>query len=131
MSLTDPISDMLTRIRNAQAAGLDVVEMPFSKLKGEVVGVLKHEGYLTDFVVEGGKKKVLRVYLKYTEDHEPVIRGIRRESRPGLRRYVPAGKIPRVLSGLGVAVLSTSSGVMTDKEARKQKVGGEVLCSVW
>jgi small subunit ribosomal protein S8 len=122
---------MLTRIRNALGADLDVVEMPYSRLKGDVVGVMKREGFLTDYVVEGGRKKVLRVYLKYTEAREPVIKGIQRESRPGLRRYVQADSVPRVLGGLGVGILSTSSGVMTDKDAREQHVGGELLCSLW
>jgi small subunit ribosomal protein S8 len=122
---------MLTRIRNALAARQDVVEMPYSRIKGDVVGVMKREGYLTDFVIEGGKKKTLRVFLKYTGEQEPAIRGLKRESRSGLRKYVQADKLPRVLGGLGVAILSTSSGIMTVKEARKQNIGGEVLCSVW
>jgi len=131
MSWSDPLADMLTRIRNAHMAALDVVVMPYSRLKGEVCRILKAEGFITDYVLEGGAHKALRVYLKYTDTREPVIRGLKRESRPGLRRYVPADGVPRVLSGLGVAVLSTSSGVMTDKEARSRRVGGEVLCSVW
>lgn len=131
MSLSDPIADMLTRIRNAHMAGLDVAEMPHTGLKGEIMRVLKREGFITDYAVEGGVKKVLRVYLKYTADHEPVIRGLKRESKPGLRTYVAAGKLPRVFGGMGVAILSTSCGVMTAKEARKRHVGGEFLCSVW
>lgn len=131
MSLSDTIADMLTRVRNAHMAGLDIVEMPHSKLKGEISRVLKKEGYITDYVVEGGAKKVLRIYLKYTVEREPAIRGLKRESKPGLRRYVAADEVPRVLGGLGVTILSTSSGVMTGSEARKQHVGGEVLCSVW
>ena len=130
MSWSDPIADMFTRIRNAHMAGRDMVEMPHSKLKSEITRVLKKEGFITDYVVEGGKK-VLRIYLKYTVDREPVIRGLRRVSRPGLRRYVTGQDIPQVLGGLGVTILTTSSGVMTGKEAKKQNIGGEVLCSVW
>ena len=131
MSLADPIADMLTRMRNAHRASLDVVELPHSKIKGEITRILKREGFITDYVVEGGVKKVLRVYLKYTEAREPVIRGVKRESKTGRRAYVTAEEIRPVLGGMGVAILSTSSGIMTDKDARKQRVGGEVLCSVW
>ena len=131
MSLSDPIADMLTRIRNAHAAGLDVVDVPHSRLKAEVIRVLRKEGYVSDFVVEGGVKKTIRVYLRYTDDRQPVIRGVKRDSKPGLRRYVPAAKVPLVLGGMGTAVLSTSQGVMTGKDARRLKLGGEVLCSVW
>ena len=131
MSWSDPIADMLTRIRNAQKAEHETVEMPFSRLKGEIAQVLKREGFITDFVVEGGTPKSLKLSLKYTEDHEPVIRGLKRESRPGLRHYVAAAKVPRVLAGQGIAVLSTSSGILTDREARGQNVGGEVLCTIW
>ena len=131
MSLSDPIADMLTRIRNAYKAEGDVVEMPYSRLKGEIARVLKKEGFVSDFVVEGGVRKALRIYLRYTGEQEPVIRGLRRESKPGLRRYVSADSLPRVLNGLGVAVLSTSAGVMTAKEAGQKNVGGEYLCSVW
>jgi small subunit ribosomal protein S8 len=122
---------MLTRIRNAYGAGHEVVDMPHSRLKGEIARILKKEGFITDYVVEGGGRKNLRLYLKYAAEHEPVIRGVKRESRPGLRRYVNAADVPRVLGGLGVAILSTSSGVMTDKDAREKHVGGEHLCSVW
>ena len=131
MSMSDPIADMLTRVRNAHMANLEVVDVPHSRIKGEIARVLKKENYITDFVVEGGKKKVLRLYLRYTGEHEPVIHGLRRESRPGLRRYVGIEDVPRVLAGMGTAILSTSNGIMTGQEARKQKVGGEVLCSVW
>ena len=113
MSWSDPLSDMLTRIRNAYMAGHDVVEIPYSNLKSEVSRVMKREGYITDFVVEGGNRKTLRVYLKYTSEHAPVIRGLKRESRPGLRHYVEAGALPLVLGGLGTAIISTSAGVMT------------------
>ncbi|MFC1452515.1 30S ribosomal protein S8 [Verrucomicrobiota bacterium] len=131
MSWSDPISDMLTRIRNAHMAGMDIVEMPFSKLKGEITRVLKREGYVSDFVVEGGNRKTLRIYLRYTGEREPAIQGIKRDSRPGRRRYVGVDDIPRILGGLGVAVISTPLGVITDTEAREKHVGGEVVCSVW
>ena len=131
MSWSDPIADMLTRVRNAQKAEHKLVEMPFSRLKGEIAQVLKREGFISDFAVESGNPDILKLSLKYTEEREPVIRGLKRESRPGLRRYVVAAKVPRVLGGQGVAILSTSSGILTDKEARGQHVGGEVLCSVW
>jgi small subunit ribosomal protein S8 len=130
MSVNDPIADMLTRIRNAHMAALSVVEMPHSRLKSEIARVLKKEGFITDFVTEGGERKVLRVYLKYTGEHVPAIRGIERESTPGLRRYASVDKLPQVLRGLGVAIISTPSGVMTAKEAKTANVGGEVLCTV-
>ncbi len=131
MSWSDPIADMLTRIRNAQRAGLDEVEMPSSRLKAEIARILKDEGFVAAVAVEGDLKKVLRLELKYTDDGEPVIRGIRRESKPGLRRFSGCKEIPRVLGGLGVAVLSTSQGVMSGREARRRKLGGEFLCSIW
>jgi small subunit ribosomal protein S8 len=131
MSWSDPIADMLVRIRNAHMAELEVVEMPHSKIKSEIARVLKKEGYITDYAVEGGVKKTLRVYLKYTQDHEPAILGLKRVSKAGRRKYVPADDIPRVLNGLGVAVMSTSAGIMTGKEARSKNIGGEVVCSVW
>jgi small subunit ribosomal protein S8 len=131
MSQTDPIADMLTRLRNGHMSGREIVEVPHSKLKDEITRILKREGYITDYVVEGGAKKILRIYLKYLGEGEPAIRGMKRESRSGLRHYVAADEVPRVLGGLGVMILSTSSGVMTGKEARKRNVGGEVLCSVW
>ena len=128
--MSDPIADMLTRIRNAHMASLEKVDIPHSKLKSEIARVLKREGYIADYAIEGGTR-TLRVFLKYTTDQEPVIQGIKRESKPGRRVYVGAEDLPRVLSGLGTAIVSTSGGLMTDKEARKQHVGGEVLCSVW
>lgn len=132
MNLTDPIADMLTRVRNAHQAGLETVEMGHSKMKGEVARVLKKEGYIKDYVVEGGsKKKILRIYLKYTEDHEPVIRGLKRKSKPGLRLYSGAKQIPKVLGGMGVVVISTPLGIMSGKEAIKRGVGGEIVCLVW
>lgn len=131
MSWSDPIADMLTRVRNAQSAGLEIVEMPASRLKADIVKVLKEEGYVSDFEVEGEIKKTLRIALKYNEESKPVIRGIRRESKPGLRRFCGWKDIPRVLGGLGVAIVSTSSGVMSGVEARRRKLGGEIICSIW
>ena len=131
MSWSDPIADMLTRIRNAQSAGLEIIEMPASRLKADVVKVLKEEGYVADFEVDGDSRKVLRIALKYNEASKPVIRGIRRDSKPGLRKFCGWKEIPRVLGGLGIAVISTSSGVMSGVEARRRKLGGELICSVW
>jgi small subunit ribosomal protein S8 len=131
MVTSDPIADMLTRIRNAHAAGRDTVEMMHSRMKGEIARVLKREGYIRDYVTEGGAHKTLRVYLKYDAQRRPAVRGIRRMSSPGHRRYVGVDQLPRVLNGMGIAVLSTSGGLMTDKEARKRKTGGEVICTVW
>jgi small subunit ribosomal protein S8 len=131
MSLSDPIADMLTRIRNAQGAGREMVEMPSSKMKTEIVRILKREGYVRDFSIEGGEKKTLRIYLKYTEEGVPAIKGLKRESRPGLRNYTSQKEMPKVLGGLGVMIVSTSKGILTDRDARKQNIGGEVLCSIW
>ncbi len=132
MSLSDPIADMLTRIRNARMAKLDAVEMPYSKMKCDIARILKREGYIRDFSTEGGGgKRVLCVYLKYSHEQQSSIEGLKRVSRPGLRRYVGAEEIPRVLGGMGVAILSTSSGVLTDSEARKKQIGGEVICHIW
>jgi len=131
MSMSDPIADMMTRIRNAQAAKHEVVEIPYSRLKDEIAHVMKREGFIKDLSIQGGNKKTLRVFLKYTGDQESIIQGICRDSKPGNRRYVGADEIPRVLGGLGIAILTTSRGVVTDREARKQGIGGEVLCSVW
>lgn len=131
MSFSDPISDMLTRIRNAHMAGHEAVDMPHSRFKGEVARILKREGYIVDYRIESGVGRTLRIYLKYADEREPVIRGLKRYSRPGWRRYVGAKDIPRVFGGMGVAILSTSKGIMTDAEARRQKVGGELVCTVW
>lgn len=128
--MTDPISDMLTRIRNGQKARKVSVSMPASKLKLAIVEVLKHEGYVGDVTVdEDGSKKTMTVELRYFED-APVIERIERVSRPGLRVYSKAGELPKIQGGLGVAIVSTSSGVMTDRQARAQGAGGEVLCVV-
>jgi small subunit ribosomal protein S8 len=130
--MTDPISDMLTRIRNASLARHDRVEMPHSRLKESLAGVLKGEGYLDDVrVADGEGRRTLTLILRYGRDKASAIDGLRRVSAPGRRVYVRHDRIPRVRSGMGVSILSTSRGVMTDKEARKQKVGGELLCEIW
>jgi len=131
MSLSDPIADMLTRVRNAHMAELDVVEMPNSKMKAEIARILKREGFLTDFIVEGGTQKTLRLYLRYDEDRKPIIQGVRRESKQGLRKYSKSDELPRVLGGLGVSIMSTSQGIMTARDAHQKRIGGEILCSVW
>ena len=129
--MNDPIADMLTRIRNGQQARLARVSAPASKVAANILNVLKTEGYIRDFSIEGGEKKTLRLYLKYDEENQPAIKGLKRESRPGLRTYTSTKEMPKVLGGLGVMVLSTSKGILTDRDARKQNVGGEVLCSIW
>jgi small subunit ribosomal protein S8 len=132
MVLSDPIADMLTRIRNANMAEKKVVAMPHSKAKSEVARILKAEGFIKDYTMENDDgKSVLKVFLKFTIDREPVIQGLRRISKPSCRKYVNSEEVPRVLGGIGMAIISTSSGVMTDTEARKKKIGGEVLCYVW
>jgi small subunit ribosomal protein S8 len=130
--MTDPISDMLTRIRNASMARHDRTEMPHSMLKERLAHVLKSEGFLDDVrISEGEGPKTLVLVLRYGRDRQSAIDGVRRVSTPGRRVYVRHDRIPRVLSGMGVSILSTSQGVMTDKDARKQRVGGELLCEVW
>jgi small subunit ribosomal protein S8 len=130
--MTDPIADMLTRIRNASMARHDRAEMPHSRLKEHVAGVLKAEGYLDDVrVSEGEEPKTLTVVMRYGRDKASAIDGIRRVSTPGRRVYVRHDLIPKVCSGMGISILSTSRGVMTDREARRQRVGGELLCEVW
>jgi small subunit ribosomal protein S8 len=130
--MTDPIADMLTRIRNGALARHETVEMPHSKLKEHVAGVLKSAGYLDDVrVSEGDEPKVLTVVLRYGRDKSSAIDGLRRVSTPGRRVYVRHDRIARVCSGMGISILSTSRGVMTDREARQQRVGGELLCEVW
>ena len=131
MIMTDPIADMLTRIRNALQQKHETVSMPASKEKASIAQILKDEGFITDFSVEGDVKKTMKVTLKYTEEGQKVISGLRRISKPGLRVYAPANELPRVLNGLGVAIISTSNGMMTDRQARKQHVGGEVVAYVW
>ena len=134
MTMTDPIADMLTRIRNANTAMHDEVRMPSSKQKVALAIILVKEGYIETYELSDhaeGHSKILTVKMKYTPDRARTISGLRRVSKPGLRQYVRADSVPRVLGGLGVAVLSTSLGLMTDREARKRNVGGEVLCHVW
>jgi small subunit ribosomal protein S8 len=133
MSFTDPIGDMLTRIRNASSARHEKVLVPASRLKLRLAEVLKEEGYIKDYVLHQDEHKqgAITILLKYSPDREPAISDIKRISTPGLRRYVATGDIPRVLNGLGTAILSTSKGVMVDREARKQKVGGELICTIW
>jgi small subunit ribosomal protein S8 len=128
--MTDPISDMLTRIRNAHRALLPVIELPHSKLKESIAGILKKEGYINEVSVDGKAVKKLKLQLKY-QGRKAVIQGLRRVSTPGLRRYVGATEIPRVRGGLGVAIVSTPQGVMSGTQARKNNLGGELLCYVW
>jgi small subunit ribosomal protein S8 len=132
---TDPISDLLTRIRNAAVARHDTLRLPASTIKKSIAEILKAEGYIADVRTEtwgeGNKKESLTIVMKYGRDREVPFVGVRRVSRPGRRVYVGHGHIPRVLSGLGVAILSTSSGLMTDRDARKRKLGGELLCEIW
>jgi len=132
MTVTDPIADMLTRIRNANLARHEHVAIPASKLKLEIAKVLKAQGYIQKYdLVDDKHQGQIRIHLRYGQGGAPIIAGIRRVSRPGLRVYVDRERIPRVLGGLGVAVLSTSRGVLADREARRRGVGGEVLCYVW
>lgn len=128
---TDPISDMLTRIRNGTAAHKTDVLMPYSKLKHSLANILAREGFIAGVEVIEGSLKQLSVKIKYSSDGEAVVTGIQRVSKPGQRIYVPMDRIPRTNGGLGVTILSTSKGLMTDKEARKQKYGGEVICQIW
>jgi small subunit ribosomal protein S8 len=132
MSQTDPIADFLTRIRNGLVADHDDVEMPASTFKAELARILREQGYIEDFAVEPTRVgRNLRVRLKYTEDRRPVISGLERVSRPGRRRYVGADDVPKVLGGMGTAIVSTSRGVMTGHEARRARVGGELVARVW
>ena len=134
MSMTDPIADMLTRIRNANMVFKDEVAMPSSKQKERLAAILKREGYVSDYQVSdasGSPARTLTISLKYTGDRDRTISGLQRISKPGLRVYTKSDKVPRVLGGLGIAVLSTSRGLMTDREARRNRMGGEILCYVW
>ncbi|NPV54053.1 MAG: 30S ribosomal protein S8 [Firmicutes bacterium] len=132
MVSTDPIADMLTRIRNASTANHEVVDVPASKIKREIARVFKEEGFIRDYeVIDDGKQGILRLYLRYGPNKQKVITGLKRISKPGLRVYAGKDELPRVLGGLGVAILSTSKGIMADKRARKENVGGEVICYVW
>jgi len=128
--MSDPISDMLTRIRNGGRALLPVVELPHSKIKESVAKILKTEGYVSDVAIEGAVKKTLKIRLKY-DGKKNVIEGLKRISKPGLRKYVGSTEIPRVRGGLGVAIVSTSEGLLTDNQARKKNLGGELLCYIW
>jgi small subunit ribosomal protein S8 len=128
--MSDPISDMLTRIRNGGRALLPVVELPHSKVKESVAKILKTEGYVSDVAIEGAVKKTLKIRLKY-DGKKNVIEGLKRISKPGLRKYVGSTEIPRVRGGLGVAIVSTSEGLLTDNQARKKNLGGELLCYIW
>ena len=129
---SDPIADMLTRVRNAIAARHPKVDVPASKVKAEIARILKEEGYITNFkVAEEGAKKTIKIYLKYGTTNTPVISAIERVSRPGCRVYVGSKEVPRVLGGLGINILTTAKGVMTGASARKENIGGEVLCQVW
>ena len=132
MTMTDPIADMLTRIRNANTAGHPSVEIPASKMKKSIAGILTEEGYIKGFdVIEDDRQGMLKVYMKYGTGKERVISGIKKISKPGLKVYAKADEVPRVLGGLGIAIISTSNGVISDKEARKLGVGGEVICYIW
>lgn len=131
MIMTDPIADMLTRIRNALQQKHESVSMPASKEKQAIAKILKDEGFITDYSVEGDVKKTLTITLKYAEDNKRVISGLRRISKPGLRVYAKVDNLPRVLNGLGIAIISTSNGIMTDRDAKKNHLGGEVIAYVW
>lgn len=132
MNMTDPIADMITRIRNANSINKEMVEIPASTIKISIAKLLKEEGYILDYkVIETDPQNILRVFLKYVENEEKVISGLKRISKPGLRVYVKKDEIPKVLGGLGIAIISTSQGIFTDKVARKNGIGGEVLCYVW
>jgi small subunit ribosomal protein S8 len=132
MAMTDPIADLLTRIRNANKAKFEKVIIPCSKLKVSIVDILKQEGYITDYAVKKDDKQgTIEVYLKYDQQKQGAITGLKRVSRPGLRMYVGKDDIPKVFNGLGISIVSTSSGLFTDRNARKKGLGGEVLCEVW
>ena len=132
MVMTDPIADMLTRVRNASSVKHESVDIPRSKMKEELARILKEEGFIRDYkVIDDGKQGIIRVYLKYDPVQGQVIQGIKRISKPGLRVYAKKDEVPRVLGGLGVAILSTSQGIVTDRTARQRGIGGEVICYVW
>lgn len=132
MTMTDPIADMLTRIRNASQVKHETVDVPASNIKKELARILLEEGFVRGYdVIEDGKQGIIRIQLKYSAEGERVIQGLKRISKPGMRVYAASEDLPKVLSGLGVAIISTSKGIMTDREARKAKVGGEVICYVW
>jgi len=132
MSMTDPIADMLTRVRNALTAGKEKVDIPASALKEGIARILRDEGYIINYrIIEDSKQGIIRITLKYSDSEIPAIENLQRISRPGRRVYVNLNEVPRVLNGLGIAILSTSKGILTDRDSRAQRVGGEVLCYVW
>ena len=132
MTMTDPIADMLTRIRNANIVGHATVDIPASRIKKSIAGILTEEGYIRGYdIISDDKQGTIRVHMKYGTDKEKVISGIKKISKPGLKVYAKANDVPKVLGGLGIAIISTSNGVVSDKEARKLGVGGEVICYVW
>ena len=132
MTMTDPIADMLTRIRNALKVQHEYVDIPGSKMKLRIAEIMKLEGYINNFqVISEGPKKTIRIFLKYDEKGRPVIEGLKRVSKPGRRDYAGYKEIPKVLNGYGINIVSTSKGIMTDREARKARVGGEIICSIW
>ncbi|MGI6747390.1 MAG: 30S ribosomal protein S8 [Anaerovoracaceae bacterium] len=132
MTMTDPIADMLTRIRNANTVGHPTVDIPASKMKKSIAGILTEEGYIKGFdVIEDNKQGIIRIQMKYGANKERVITGIKKISKPGLKVYAKSDEVPKVLGGLGVAIISTSKGVISDKQARKLGVGGEVICYIW
>lgn len=132
MTMTDPIADMLTRVRNALRASHELVNIPSSKVKVNIAKVLKAEGYIRNFrLISDGQHKFIRIFLKYDKEGVAVIEGIKRISKPGCRAYAGSDKIPSVLNGYGIGIISTSRGLMSDREARKKNIGGEILCSVW
>ena len=132
MVMTDPIADFLTRIRNANMVRHESLELPASRIKKDIAEILKREGFIKDVeYIEDDKQGVIRVFLKYGKNNERVITGLKRISKPGLRVYAKTGEVPKVLNGLGIAIVSTSEGVITDKEARKRNVGGEIIAYVW
>ena len=132
MVMTDPIADMLTRVRNANTVRHEKLDIPASKVKTEIADILKREGYVRNYeIIEDNKQNIIRIFMKYGNNDEQVIRGLKRISKPGLRVYAKAEEVPRVLNGLGTAIISTSKGVLSDKEARAQVIGGEVLAYIW
>ncbi len=132
MTMTDPVADMLTRIRNANTVGHATVDIPASKMKKSIAEILVKEGYIKGFnIIDDGKQGIIRVQMKYGADKERVISGLKKISKPGLKVYAKSDEVPKVLGGLGVAIISTSNGIVSDKEARKLGVGGEVICYVW
>lgn len=132
MTMTDPVADMLTRIRNANTVGHTTVDIPASKMKQSIADILLKEGYIKGFnIIEDGKQNIIRVQMKYGADKEKVISGLKKISKPGLKVYAKSDEVPKVLGGLGIAIISTSKGILSDKEARNLGVGGEVICYVW